>query len=59
MACKTATTLFACTLHYNFMHAAQSGIDKLVSVLGSYGGDSLYIPLVHHFFTSASPSLRG
>lgn len=58
-ACKTATTLFACTLHDNFVHAAQSGIDKLVSVLGACPGDSLYIPLIHHFFTSSSPSLRG
>lgn len=45
MACKTATTLFACTFHYNFVHAAQSGIDTLVSVLGAYSEESLYIPL--------------
>lgn len=59
MACKTATTLFASTLHYNLVHAAQSGIDTLVSVLGAYSEESLYIPLIHHFFTSVSPSLRG
>lgn len=45
MACKTATTLFACPLHYNLVHAAQSGIDTLVSVLGAYSEESLYIPL--------------